>query len=51
MFSFLFSELHQKTNAEREARRALHEAGVAKKKAIIAQSAAFRTEQQVNWNQ
>jgi hypothetical protein len=40
--------LAQKTQAEREAQRVLHEAGVAKKKEIIAKSIAIKSEQQVN---
>lgn len=43
----LFSELAQKTRAEREAKRALHEAGVAKKKEIIANAVAIKSERQV----
>ncbi len=38
----------QKTQAERDAKRVLHEAGVAKKKEIIAKSIAIKSEQQVN---
>ncbi len=37
----------QKTQTEREARRTLHEAGVAKKKEIIAKSIAIKSERQV----
>ena len=43
-----FSELAQKNQAEREAKRALHEAGVAKKKEIIAHSIAIKSERQVD---
>ena len=50
MFFFLFSELAQKTNAEREAKRLLHEAGVAKKKEIIEKSVAIKSDRQVNLN-
>lgn len=45
-FCFL-SELAQKTHAEREAKRVLHEAGVAKKKEIIAHSVNIQSERQV----
>ncbi len=38
----------QKTQAEREARQALHEAGVAKKKEIIEKSALIKSDRQVN---
>ncbi len=38
----------QKTQAEREAKRQLHEAGVAKKKEIISKSIAIKSERQVN---
>ncbi len=38
----------QKTQAEREAKRILHEAGVAKKKEIIARSVTIKSEHQVN---
>ncbi len=48
IFFWLFSELAQKTQAERDAKRVLHEAGVAKKKEIIAKSIAIKSEQQVN---
>lgn len=37
----------QKTQAERDAKRALHEAGVAKKKDIIAKSIAIAAERKV----
>ena len=47
IFLFFRSELAQKTQAEREAKRLLHEAGVAKKNEIIAQSANIRSERQV----
>jgi hypothetical protein len=50
LFFFLFSELAQKTNAEREAKRLLHEAGVAKKKEIIEKSVAIKSDRQVNSN-
>jgi len=40
--------LAQKNHAEREAKRGLHEAGVAKKKEIIAGSIAIKSERQVN---
>ena len=43
----LLSELAQKNRAEREAKRVLHEAGVAKKKDIVAQSFAIKAERQV----
>ena len=43
----VFSELAQKTQAEREAKRALHEAGVNKKKEIMARSVVLQTERQV----
>ncbi|CAF0901189.1 unnamed protein product [Adineta ricciae] len=39
-------ELAQRNQAEREAKRALHEAGVAKKKEIIAHSIAIKSERQ-----
>ena len=42
-----FSELAQKGRAEREAKRALHEAGVAKKKEIITRSVVIKSERQV----
>lgn len=42
------SELAQKTRAEREAKRALHAAGVAKKKEIISNSVAIKSDRQVN---
>jgi hypothetical protein len=45
----LFSELAQKTRAEREAKRALHAAGVAKKKEIIAKSVVMISDRQVNF--
>ena len=41
------SELAQKNRAEREAKRVLHEAGVAKKKEIVAQSFAIKADRQV----
>lgn len=41
------SELAQKTRAEREAKRILHETGVAKKKEIITNAAAIKQERQV----
>ena len=47
-FFVFFSELAQKTQAERDAKRALHEAGVAKKKEIMAHSMAIQSERQVN---
>ena len=37
----------QKTQVEREAKRVLHEAGVAKKNEIIAKSIAIKSERQV----
>jgi hypothetical protein len=40
--------LAQKTQVEREANRALHEAGVAKKKEIIARSIAIKSEREVS---
>ncbi len=46
-FLFLFSELAQKTQAERDAKRSLHAAGVAKKKEIIEKSIAIKDERQV----
>jgi hypothetical protein len=42
--------LAQKTNAEREAKRLLHEAGVTKKKEIIEKSVAIKSDRQVNSN-
>lgn len=42
-----FSELAQKTQAEREAKRALHEAGVNKKKEIMEKSVVLKAERQV----
>jgi hypothetical protein len=51
LFSSIFSELAQKTQVEREAKRVLHEAGVAKKKEIISQSIAIKSDRQVNSNQ
>ncbi len=47
-YGFIFSELAQKTRAEREAKRALHAAGVAKKKEIISNSVAIKSDRQVN---
>jgi hypothetical protein len=47
---FIFSELAQKTQAEREARRALHEAGVAKKKEIIANLVVIKSDRRVMLN-
>jgi hypothetical protein len=44
-----FSELAQKSLAERVAKRALHQAGVAKKKEIIAKSAVIKSDRQVNF--
>ncbi|CAF1068581.1 unnamed protein product [Adineta steineri] len=41
-------ELAQKTQAEREAQRVLHEAGVAKKKEIISKSIAIKSERQTH---
>jgi hypothetical protein len=41
------SELAQKTRAEREAKQALHEAGVAKKKEIIARSVVIKVDREV----
>lgn len=48
LYFFLFSELAQKVQAERAEKQALHEAGVKKKKEIIAKSAADKAERQVN---
>ncbi len=44
------SELAQKTRAEREAKQALHEAGVAKKKEIIARSVVIKVDREVKEN-
>lgn len=45
------SELAQKGRAEREAKRALHEAGVTKKKEIMAQSIVIKAERQTRLNE
>ena len=44
---FALSELAQKTQAERDARRALHAAGVAKKLEIIRESVGVKADRQV----
>ena len=49
-YLFISSELAQKTLAEREAKRALHAAGVAKKKEIITNSIVLKTDRQVNFD-
>jgi hypothetical protein len=41
--------LAQKTEAERAAKRALHEVGVVKKREIIAKSIAIKSERQVSF--
>ena len=47
MCFLLCSELAQKTRAEREAKRALHEAGVAKKKEIVSNAVTMQAERKV----
>lgn len=44
------SELAQRGRAEREAKRALHEAGVAKKKEIVTRSIVIKSERQVKYH-